>query len=703
MNNALYSEVGLFHTHHSPVGAWASLTFGSPRCGVSIDLQEPNVKDSGALLFGYIKAGQVHTLGFVNRLDENIDENEGDREKQKPQGAFSEWNVFQECEIGRVLTSSMDIYRAGDMKVTVYTPYGELEDPKVSEISELSCLPGILIDLEVDNSGSDTECEIFMGLAYSELKKISAFSDNHSCGLRFRNDWSFSARNEEDIFLVQGGDALEHLQKGEAFIHQNGPAFIARRIAPGEKKALTIAWTVYASQGSNGAMETTYYYQKFFAGLAEAEKGMLDNAEKLRMLSQQIDEEWRTAQIEPKRMSLLCQAIRGYYASSQLLMDKNKVIHWNTCEGAYLWRNTMDLCADHLPWELIRNPWVVRSMMDDYITKYAYKDEVIYPGKEGIYPGGIAFTHDMGCYFTYSEPGYSAYERSNSSIHGFYFYMTTEQLLNGIYCVSMYALKTGDYQWLRQYPTLLADFMESLENRDAATAAERNGILKAVSTRSGACEMESTTYDSMDPSLMKAGGSLYQLVKVWCSLLLLKQCAMELCEGEIAKRADTMLEKCRNSMDDFISVEQPWLKANLYSNVKSAVMAVAEPLAVPFMFDLLTKKQDSKLFELLRKHCLACLEEGDCIDSATGGLRLSSTSDITWTSKAALTLYVCENALEIEIPDSLERELIGWAQESAVDTTISDQIRVNTREVIGGMYYPRIVACAAWLTGRRRS
>ena len=44
---------------------------------------------------------------------------------------------------------------------------------------------------------------------------------------------------------------------------------------------------------------------------------------------------------------------------------------------------------------------------------------------------GLSFTHDMGCYFSYSEYGYSAYERENDSRSGFYFYMTTEQLLNG--------------------------------------------------------------------------------------------------------------------------------------------------------------------------------------------------------------------------------------------------------------------------------
>ena len=68
-------------------------------------------------------------------------------------------------------------------------------------------------------------------------------------------------------------------------------------------------------------------------------------------------------------------------------------------------------------------------------------------------------------------------------------------------------LYTGDIIWLDKFPGLLSELMSSLENRDAPTAEERNGILKAVSVRSGKCRMESTTYDSLDYALREASGS----------------------------------------------------------------------------------------------------------------------------------------------------------------------------------------------------
>ena len=102
-------------------------------------------------------------------------------------------------------------------------------------------------------------------------------------------------------------------------------------------------------------------------------------------------------------------------------------------------------------------------------------------------------------------------------------------------------------------------------------------------------------------------------------------------------------------------------------------------------------------FDLLRKHANACLQNGVCIDEQTGGLRLSSTSRNTWVSKVILTIFAMEQVLSIDLPSSLVREVIHWVQVSARETTISDQILCDTRQVVGGPYYPRIVTSALWL------
>jgi len=53
----------------------------------------------------------------------------------------------------------------------------------------------------------------------------------------------------------------------------------------------------------------------------------------------------------------LAQASQAYYANSSLLVNRDDTLHWSVCEGQYAWRNTLDLAADHLPYELTVHPW----------------------------------------------------------------------------------------------------------------------------------------------------------------------------------------------------------------------------------------------------------------------------------------------------------------------------------------------------------
>ena len=38
--------------------------------------------------------------------------------------------------------------------------------------------------------------------------------------------------------------------------------------------------------------------------------------------------------------------------------------------------NTLDLAVDHVFWELEHNPWLVRNLLDTFVRRYSYTDEV---------------------------------------------------------------------------------------------------------------------------------------------------------------------------------------------------------------------------------------------------------------------------------------------------------------------------------------
>ena len=53
--------------------------------------------------------------------------------------------------------------------------------------------------------------------------------------------------------------------------------------------------------------------------------------------------------------------------------------------------------------------------------------------------------------------------------------------------------------------------------------------------------------------------------------------------------------------------------------------------------------------------------------------------------------------LGLTMPEGMVQEIVGWAQVSAREVTICDQILCDTREAVGAPYYPRVVTAALWL------
>lgn len=399
----------LFCTHHSPTGAWASLTFGHTDSGISIDFEDPKVKTSGSLLVGKVSNGEIASICFS-----------GDTSLKQGYGAAASAGI---C---RTLTASKDIYTYQDITFTTYTPFLPLPDPEKQTIEALHCIPGILMDVTVDNSRGTQPVTAFWGLILNDAKRAFATAEDDFYVLRHKDEWEFAAPKTADTYMIRGLDAMQQLKCGKSIVQQNGPAFVCLNVPAGEVRTLTISWSVYKHSGSNGTIVADYFYTSRFNNLQDISRDLHALADEMRSSAALLDTAYETEGQDPLRRELFFQALRGYYASSQLLIDNDRQIHWNISEGGYLWRNTMDLCADHITWELRHNPWVVRSLMDDFLKHYTYRDQVTFDNYPGTYPGGISFTHDMGCYFTYSSDGHSAYERENDTKDGFYFYMNSE-------------------------------------------------------------------------------------------------------------------------------------------------------------------------------------------------------------------------------------------------------------------------------------
>lgn len=688
-------------THHSPVGAWSSLTFGLPACGMSIDTERMQVVDSGNLYIGVSRGrGDVTVLPFFTWAVRDAEvEN-----LTRSQRSISHWTVVPPDRITRRLTPCTDEYNTEGFTLRVLTPMPALPDPQSGASLQDACCPAILLELEVDNSARDKPCWAFIGIepkGFADPNPLDWMTDGRLCGIGSREDWALAALPEPDrVYTVRGN--LCQAEDGRPLLHPVGMQGAAvRAVPPGARETLTCAFGFFRHGPVSQGIAAQFAYTRHFNDVRAVCHYALSHAERMRDDCRRFDAAVEAACPDVRRRELFSQAVRSYAANSQVLVTEEGRALYAVCEGQFRWRNTLDLAADHLPWELWRNPWVTRNIIDLYIERYTYRDELRFPPDDRLHPGGLAFAHDMGGDTAYTPPGRSGYEQPGDSG---YCFMTTEQVLNGAYCISAYALAAGDLGWATQRHQVMASLVESLHRRDHWDPGQRNGLLEGLSSKVGANGREITTYDCLDASLKSARGNLYIAVKTWCANLLLGEVLERVGDDRAAARARAMASRTAESLAARFDTGRGAFPSNLLEPSGSLMIAAIEPLAVPLFVGLeahLRRFED--LVDKLRQHVRACMQPGACLDASTGGLRLVSSSANTWPSKGFLCAFVMEDFFGIDLErehPTVMREFLYWMQVSAAQRTPTDQILADTRTAHAGSYYPRMVTSSLWVAGR---
>lgn len=700
-----------FMTHHSPVGAWSSFTMGLPGRGVSIDHETPNVEETADLMVAlYHGPGMVKAFPFVSGISV-IDNESLQTISQGKTGcapsfkSFKErWQFLQPSEFQRRLSPTIDEYSDGELTLSIYTPHPALPDPDSDESLAYPCCPGLLMDLTIDNTGHTETAYGLLGLAYrsrGRIRPLDWSTEGLLSGIAYTNQWAMAARTiEGKVFTVRNNSVADALEQGRKVLHNGGQeGGILIQVPPGAKETLTVAFGFFHEGVATQGIAGKYYFNRYFNRVEEVCDFILEQAERIRRDCQVFDEEIEKNCGDHHRRQLFAQAIRGYYASSQLIEADGKA-YYTVGEGQYLWRNTMDLAADHIPFELTRNAWVLRNIMDLYIDRYSYHDDIRFADRPGQqFPGGLSFAHDMGSFTSYTPAGTSGYELMDSRSYG---YMTTEELLNGIYCFTAYALGSRDWEWANSRKDIAVALLDSMEQRDHVETGKRDGILKGESCLCGTGH-EITTYDCLDPSLLSAVGNLYIAVKTWCSVRLLEAYFDKIHLKEEQRRAAEFAARTEVALKGFFDAKACYFRANRYQATTSKVIAAVEPLAIPlFLGEVQWIHADNELYSMLLNHIRTCLIPGNGMDAETGGIRLSSASTNTWPSKTALCVYVLEKLFGFELNrdyPSIMRELAVWMQVAAAEETVSDQIDSQQRTVIGAKYYPRAITTALWVLG----
>jgi hypothetical protein len=683
-----------YHTQHSPFGAFASFTIGLVGApgGFGQSLRGPARQN---IYVGYRGGAdsEWRLLPFLTPPQSQEGAFTGDATVvQPPQGFLA----LPPPAYERTLGWASDTWRADGARFgfSLLTPFGVVPDPaKMKRNSaRFHFAPLITGWIEYDNRAGQAPVELIFGVGNGDdtLRPLGD-TDAALAGFASGSRFGYATRPGRGVELRQGFDVLApkffdyrrlHVIAGETALVFTVPA--------GRRKRYPLVLGFYAAGPVTTGLSASYFYTRFFADLEDVLGHGLGEHGRYGKLATQRDRELARSRLNADQRFLLAQGTHSYLGSTQLLWHRGKPL-WVVNEGEYRMINTFDLTVDHLFFELAWQPWAVRDTLDLFVRRYSYRDQ-----------HGLSFTHDMGVNDFFTPPGRSSYECDN--LEGCFSHMTMEQLLNWVLCATTYAAHTDDRAWLRTNRKVLLACADSLRNRDHSAPAQRDGVLKHDSARCGH-GAEITTYDSLDVSLGQARNNLYLAVKTLGAWVLLEKAFTTLGDRvaatEAAATADLLARTLTTRFEPATGFFPAVFEKGNRSRILPAVEGFVYPLFLGYKDAVDPHGRFSDLFAQLRQHIGQALQPGVCLDAATGGWKMSSTSTNTWFSKIAIAQHVVRQLFPEAMNDvarAADRVHADWQRTPGCGRdALCDQIRSNTGISCGSRYYPRGVTAALWL------
>lgn len=689
-----------FNAHHSPIGAFASLTLGckGAKGGLGLELAGPANESLFIGCEDREKPGSYRALPFFElRSDAELDYH---LESADPRERTIE--PFLDTSIARTFKAATDEWAADDLTVRIISMVAPVPDPDETvdgELADVVC-PAVLVELCLDNRGCDRERIVFFG--YEGSDRSCAMRVIDGAGLAGVGQGLQTAVITSDEMRAGIAwdpiDVLEPAKPVNLNFLLGSIGMLVGRVAPDTKTTFRLAVCFHRAGTVTAELATRYLYNRWFGSVEEVARHALDRFSIFAEAAKAADEGLSKGLSQARALSV-AHAVRSYYGSTQLLQREDGRALWIVNEGEYRMMGTCDLTADQAFYELRMNPWTVRNELDFYAERYSYEDSVRFPGEAELHPGGLAFTHDVGVGNVFSRPGYSAYEKAG--ITDCFSYMSCEELTNWVLIACLYYRWTSDDRWLKRNADLLEKSLQSLCNRDHPDPEKRNGVMGLDTCR---CEggAEITTYDSLDVSLGRARGNLYLAVKWWSAFAMLHSVFQGLGRAESAEVAWLQAERSARTVVASVDKEGALPAVLGYPKV-ARIIPVIEGLVFPMeagMPELLDADGPfAELVSTLGRHLHAVLTPGIC-KFGDGAWKLSSTSDSSWLSKIYLCMHVAERLFGIR-DSGADKAHWGWLMDAEnVYFAWSDQMVAGKAK--GSRYYPRGVTSVLWTQFRAK-
>jgi hypothetical protein len=620
--------------------------------------------------------------------------------QNQPETCHEALTVLPSDDITRDYRFASDHFFAEDLHFEILSACGNIPDPEIGspEENKRAACPVIFARLTLDNTeGTEAKTGLF------------ALAD-HGCPMSVHEPGTFTAflfgngqlgfATDADVSPLQCFD-LSKARKpdGTRLVPRFGGSYgVLMEVAPGECRTMDICLGTYRAGTVTLGLEMTYWYSRFFDSLEDVLRYGLKQKDFYFSQTSYYDDLLEASHLNDAQKFLISHAAHSYYGSTQWFENDGKSF-WNVNEGEYRMHNTFDLTVDMLFYEMAYSPWTVRNVLETFVERYSYRDEVRLPGSDVLYPGGISFTHDQGNHNNFSPEGYSSYEISGIDRKCFS-YMTHEQLVNWICCAGVYICKSGDDAFLHRHKKTIEDCYLSMLNRDHPDPDQRNGIMGCESSRChGGGEI--TTYDSLDSSLGQARNNLYLAVKSWASYIALAELFAQLGHQHLSHNAKDSARICANTILSKWNDSLGFIPAVFESNNRSAIIPAIEGLVFPKAMGV----EDAISFEgpygdflfVLKQHFESIFKPGCCL-YPDYGWKLSSTADNSWMSKICLSQYVAREVLGIDFGENQnlhDQTHMDWQIFGSAFNACSDQFSSGVAKA--SLYYPRVVTSILWM------
>lgn len=694
-----------FNAHHSPIGAFSSFTLGfkGAKGGLGLELGKP--ADQNIYIGLESNEGEYYEAFpfFEYSKDESkrfdIEKTDNNTERSLAVIPFKDSMIKREYSIGT------DSWHAKDLSFTVFSPVCPIPDPELAEEALLKrvLLPAVFIEMTVDNTQGKKARRAFLGYEgndpYTGMRKLKGTDGSKITGIGQGRSTAIVS-SDPGVKPVLGF-SIEYVLKNAmennwTFGLGNCGALIIDT-PPGQKSTYRFAVCFYKGGIVTSGINASYYYSRFFDCIEEVALYAMDNYNTITNACRESNNIIESSRLSENQRFMITHSIRSYYGSTELLDYCGKPF-WIVNEGEYRMINTLDLTIDQIFYELKMNPWTIRNVLDMYLERFSYRDNVTFAHDSKEYPGGISFTHDMGVANIVSEPGYSSYEMSG--LDGCFSYMTHEQLVNWSLCAAVYVEQTGDRQWLKKNLHILVECFESMLNRDNADPGKRDGIMSMESIRTmGGAEI--TTYDSLDTSLGQARNNIYLAGKCWALYVAFGKLFKEEGMLDLSRQSFLQAKKCADTIIAHVT-DEGFIPAVLGEGNYSRIIPAVEGLVFPYF----TNCREALRFDgefgeyilALIRHLENILVPGTCLFE-DGGWKLSSTSNNSWLSKIYLCQFIARHILRIKYDiqgkdaDAAHVEWLTHTEHSY--WCFSDQIISGI--ISGSKYYPRGVTSILWL------